>query len=85
MKTEKNLSRYKRGLKGRIDMVINSILENKLYTLMLVECKAEYVELTDTVFKQADNYRKKANVPIIMITNCVNAGIYVWNKNEDKV
>jgi len=83
METEVNLSHYKKGLRGRIDIVIDVIYENSRSTLMIIECKAETVDLTDVVFQQADDYAEEIGVPIIMITNGIESDIYVWNNDKD--
>lgn len=45
---------------GRADIVVYEYMEvvNKLYPLILVECKASHVPLNDTVLSQAKSYNK---------------------------
>lgn len=82
--TEVNLSYYKKGLKGRIDVTVNVLYEDFQQTQMVIECKAKNVDLTEEVFSQADAYATKINAPIIMLTNGIEAEIYVWDLNQEE-
>ena len=84
METEVNLSHYKKGLKGRIDVTIDALCEGYRKTLMVIECKASDVELTEEVFIQAENYAIKVDAPIIMLTNGIKAEIYLWDIEEEE-
>jgi len=83
MKTEEHLSHYKKGLRKRMDIVIDVLQDNKKSSRMLVECKAEDVTLADYVFNQAFDYSKLADIPLFMITNGSDAEIYV--RDEEKI
>lgn len=83
METEVNLSHYKKGLRGRMDITINVLLGNEVNTRMLVECKAEDVTLTDEVYNQAEKYSRAVKIPIFMITNGDIAEIFVYNEEKD--
>lgn len=83
MKTEEHLSHYKKGLRKRMDIVIDVLNNDKKVSRMLVECKAEDVTLVDYVYNQALEYSELANIPLFMITNGLNAEIYL--RDEEKI
>jgi type I site-specific restriction endonuclease len=64
-------------LKRRFDVVIYS---TNLKPLILIECKAMYVEINDAVAEQAMRYNLVLNAPYFMLTNGVVD--FVFNENK---
>ena len=54
------------GLKKRCDAIVYS---QQMQPLMLIECKAESVPLTQQVFDQAAIYNRHLHVPYLMLSN----------------
>jgi hypothetical protein len=53
-------------LKKRYDIVVfNQSLEPKI----LIECKAEYIDIKEKTLQQIANYNIKLQVPFLMVTN----------------
>lgn len=68
-------------LKKRYDIVVfNQSLEPKI----LIECKAEYIELKENTLQQIANYNIKLNVPFLMVTNG-NSNYYFHIKDETSI
>ncbi|KAB2952906.1 type I restriction enzyme HsdR N-terminal domain-containing protein [Heliorestis acidaminivorans] len=82
--TEVQLSKYKKGAKGRMDIVVYGVTESNLVEpVLIVECKAEDVPLTDKVFSQVFNYDEIVLADTVAVTD----GNYIvfssWD-HEDK-
>jgi type I site-specific restriction endonuclease len=54
------------GLKKRCDAIVYT---QQMHPLMLVEFKADTVQLTQQVFDQAAIYNRKLQVPLLMLCN----------------
>jgi hypothetical protein len=61
------------GQKKRYDLVV---LTKKLKPLIIVECKAPTVELSQEVLEQAARYNLTLKVPYVLITNGLNDQLY---------
>lgn len=53
----------------RADIIIEQIIDNVYYPLIVVECKSKNVELTDNVLEQVIGYADDINSPFVIITN----------------
>ena len=63
---EESMSHYKKGTKGRTDIIGLSLEENPLF---VVECKKPEAPLTQDVFDQAETYADIAGCDIVILTN----------------
>lgn len=63
---EESMSHYKKGKKGRTDIIGLSLEENPLF---VVECKKPEAPLTQDVFEQAETYADIAGCDIVILTN----------------
>lgn len=79
IETEIPLSYFVKGAKGRMDIVVYGMIEDEKYPIMVVECKAPSILLTDEVYKQAKNYSEIVDIPVIMITNGTDLDFLLWN------
>lgn len=53
----------------RADIIIEQLIDNVYYPLIVVECKSKNVELTDNVLEQVIGYADDINSPFVIITN----------------
>ena len=67
-------------LKKRFDIVVYN---QELKPLLVIECKAPYIELNQSTIEQVQRYNLSLNAELIMITNGVID--FVFNKNNLKV
>jgi len=74
------LARLKRGVKGRIDIIV---WNNKKEPLLIIECKASSIMLSNQDYKQAVNYAEKTNCELFWLTN--GWVIEMYRKNESNV
>ena len=65
------------SINQRCDAVV---YDNTMHPLMIIECKAETVPITQKTLDQAINYNRKLNVPHLLLYNGIQA-IYV-NGND---
>ncbi len=65
----------------RMDLLISGMSDKK-ELLMVVECKAETVELTEDVYIQAKGYAERLNIPVIMVTNGLEADFLKKDENN---
>ena len=65
------------SMNQRCDAVV---YDNTMHPLMIIECKAETVPITQKTLDQAINYNRKLNVPHLLLYNGIQA-IYV-NGND---
>ena len=65
------------SINQRCDAVV---YDNTMQPLMIIECKAETVPITQKTLDQAINYNRKLNVPHLLLYNGIQA-IYV-NGND---
>lgn len=64
------LTHFKKRARDRADIVVfGKDKEDKKYPLMIVECKAAIIPLTDDVWDQVLRYEKVINAGVLVITN----------------
>lgn len=75
------LSYYQKGRTGRADIIVSGFDEkhNERIPLMVVECKAPNVYLTDKVLEQVMNYDDLLETQIMVITNGLQTICYSWS------
>jgi len=78
------ISRFVHGVKGRMDLIVFGLSNEHRTLLLVVECKAPNVLLTDDVFQQADKYVEVVNAPFVGVTNGYEFIIDHWNGKEYK-
>lgn len=83
METEVPLCHFVKGAKGRMDIVIYGIVNNERFPIMVVECKAPDILLTDDVYDQAKNYAEIIDIPVLMVTNGSEADFLLWNYEQN--
>lgn len=66
----------------RMDLLISGESDKK-ELLMVVECKAETVDLTEDVYDQAKGYAERLNIPVIMVTNGLEADFLKKDENNN--
>ena len=86
IESELPLSHIKKGIRGRVDILVSALNDNnRSYPLMIVECKASSIPLTDKTFDQMERYDLALNTNKVMImTNGIETYCYAWDeKTED--
>ena len=63
METEIPVSYFVAGEKGRMDVVVYGLKEGQRCPVMVVECKAEEIEMTEAVYIQAKRYSEIIDIP----------------------
>lgn len=77
------LAHFKRGEKSRADIVIyGNYDEDNLMPVMVIECKAPEVFLTDTVYEQVRYYNEILGSDTIAITNGLEFLIWSWDEKQ---
>jgi hypothetical protein len=77
------LAHFKRGEKSRADLVIyGNYDEDNLMPVMVIECKAPEVFLTDTVYEQVRHYNEILCSDTIAITNGSELLIWSWDEKQ---
>lgn len=69
IEVEVPMSYFKKGLKGRADIIVYGERDNQLIPLLIIECKANHVPLTESVFNQVIRYDEMIFADMIMVTN----------------
>jgi len=80
------LSYYQKGRKGRADIIVSGYNKeyNETIPLIVIECKAPHIHLTDKVFQQIMKYDEFLLPEIMIMTNGVETISYSWDKeNKD--
>jgi hypothetical protein len=67
--------------KKRFDLLVYN---NHLQPMLLVECKAPHIELSQLVLDQILRYNLEIEAQIILITNGLNHMVYSYDKSEQK-
>jgi hypothetical protein len=67
--------------KKRFDLLVYN---NRLQPLLLVECKAPQIELSQLVLDQILRYNLEIEAQIILITNGMNHIVYAYDKSVQK-
>ena len=69
---EKPMTHFKKGARGRADIIVYGIdEENVLRPILVVECKAPNIPLTDDVYDQVVRYNEILGADNLLITNGV--------------
>lgn len=76
------LSYFSKGAKGRADIIVYNTIETDYIPVLIVECKAPHIPLTDDVFNQVVRYDNVLSANTIMLTNGYEFYIYSWNDEE---
>ena len=84
MEIEVPLSYFKKGEKGRLDLVVYGVENEIRIPVMLVECKAPSVFLTDKVYQQADRYAEIIGASVVGITNGIEFILDKWDEDGKK-
>ena len=69
MEIEVPLSRFWKRATGRMDIAVYAADQRRKKPILVVECKAEHIQLTEQVYRQADNYAVSLDIPFVAITN----------------
>ncbi|MGG0240783.1 type I restriction enzyme HsdR N-terminal domain-containing protein [Bacillus rhizoplanae] len=69
IEVEVPMSYFKKGLKGRADIIVYGERDDQLIPVLIIECKANYVPLTENVFNQVIRYDEMIFADMIMVTN----------------
>lgn len=79
------LSYYKKGKPGRADIIVSGLDQNsrELIPLIVIECKAPSIHLTDKVFQQVMGYDEFLGPEIMVMTNGIETISYSWNDEKD--
>lgn len=83
IETEVPLCHFVKGAKGRMDIVIYGVINAERFPIMVVECKALDVLLTDDVYEQAKNYAEIVDIPVLMVTNGSIVDFLLWNYEKN--
>ena len=86
IEAEIHLSKYKKGAKKRVDILVSLIdtEDNFRYPLIVIECKAPDIPITDKVDKQMDKYIKILNPYFYILTNGYETYYYGWDYDRNK-
>lgn len=78
---EEALSHWGVKQRGRIDILVCGYDENNmLIPVLVIECKAPHVYLSDDVYMQAVKYAEGIGAPFTAITNGYDLLMYRWNE-----
>ena len=69
MEIEVPLSRFWKRATGRMDIAVYDTDQRRKEPILVIECKAEHILLTEQVYRQADNYAVSLDIPFVAITN----------------
>ena len=78
------ISHFKKGAKGRADIIVYAQDEETFYPVLIIECKAPSVELIDDIFDQVAGYNEILNAVAIMATNGLTARIWAQDDEQTK-
>ncbi len=78
------LSYYKKGKKGRVDILVSRIDKKTkdILPLIVVECKAPHIHITDKVFLQTLKYESFLLPKIMIMTNGNETRTFSWNEQN---
>jgi len=82
MGIEVPLSYFRKGAKGRADVIVYGAEDNGRVPVMLIECKAPSVTITDDVYQQADRYADVVGVAVVGVTNGVDFFLDCWDDSD---
>ncbi|SFU78428.1 Type I restriction enzyme R protein N terminus (HSDR_N) [Pustulibacterium marinum] len=80
------LSYYQKGKQGRVDIIVSGYDEehHQKIPLLIVECKAPSVEITEKVFEQIMYYDTFLEPLVMVMTNGCETLIYTWDHSEER-
>lgn len=79
------ISKFKKGSKGRADIVVLGYHDKEtLMPVLVIECKAPEVVLTDNVYGQVEYYNEILGADTIMITNGKELLVWSWDDEREK-
>ncbi|MDU2065038.1 MAG: type I restriction enzyme HsdR N-terminal domain-containing protein [Sporomusaceae bacterium] len=83
IEVEVPMCHFEKGSRGRADIIVYcSNDENLLMPVLVIECKAPNVPLTDDVFNQVLRYNDILSADTLMITNGSTTEIWSWNDEQ---
>ena len=84
IRVEEHLSHYGVDSKRRADIIIEAYSEEKniVYPLVVIECKAPNVAITEKVFDQMFDYADKLVADYVMATNGYEAEYYHYSEKD---
>jgi len=78
------MSHFKGRAQGRADIIVyGKDVEDSLRPVLVIECKAPHVVLTDDVFEQVARYNTVLNADTLMITNGISVEFWSWDYDEE--
>lgn len=85
IEVEVPLSHYEKGKMGRADIIVSEFDSdnNEIIPLIVIECKAPNIELTDKVFEQTVRYDEFLKPLIMVMTNGIETIHYSWNNETN--
>jgi hypothetical protein len=77
------MSYFVKGSKGRADIIVYGKENDVLVPILIVECKAPNVEITDKVINQVVKYDEMIYADTLMITNGIEILFMTWEEKEN--
>lgn len=83
--TEVPVSRFYKGTSGRVDIVVyGNRRDNLVEPVLIVECKADHIPLTEGVFDQVFRYDEVVQADTVAVTNGQVAFVASWDEGEKR-
>lgn len=82
MEIEVSLGRFWKRATGRMDIVVYAADRQRKRPILVVECKAEHIMLSEQVYRQVDNYAVTLDIPFVAITNGNVFSMDQWNRGD---
>ena len=82
MLTEESMSHYLPGNNDKMDICVKRETNSDTKILMVVECKAQDVQLTEEVYNQIKRYAEPLKIPILIVTNGVEYDCIMRNSDN---
>ena len=78
------MSHFKDRAQGRADIIVyGKDEEDILRPILVIECKAPHIPLTDDVFQQVARYNMVLNADTLMITNGLSTEFWSWDYENE--
>jgi hypothetical protein len=84
IEVEVPMSYFIKGARGRADIIVYGAVENELCPVLIIECKAKGIPLTDKVFNQVYNYDNQIYANVVMVTNGEELFIEVYDEDNKR-
>lgn len=82
---EKPMTHFRKGARGRADIIVYGVDdENALIPVMVIECKAPNIPLTDDVYDQVVRYNEVLGADNLLITNGVLLAFWSFDGEAEK-